>query len=79
MSADDDDTRHYVIECSNALSEIADLLGQLVAVGRALAEAQGINVKHQLSCGDCGFPISSDRDVCSDCQLRAVAARAVDR
>lgn len=82
MSAEDiddtvEDIRQYVIECSNELSELTDLVGQLLAVERARAAAEGVTVEHQLSCEDCGFPISSNRDVCSDCQItRAVKARA---
>ncbi|OBK22522.1 hypothetical protein [Mycobacterium asiaticum] len=79
MSVEDiaEDTRQYVIECSNALSELTDLVGQLLAVERARAAAEGIAVDHQLSCEDCGFPISSNRDVCGDCEItRAVKARA---
>lgn len=74
---DDDDERHYLIECSTSLSELIGLMRTLIDIEARRAAAEGVEVEEiVLRCDECGTPVSTDRDVCEDCAVvRAVRAR----
>jgi len=68
-----EDMRSYLIECSNALSEIEQLIAQQVLLSKAILIRLGGNPAEEnlMECSRCAWPISTNRTLCGDCQLAA--------